>query len=131
MPARRTHARRSHLRDNEGRRNDGAHAGSGNFAREHKLKIVAIADLIDYRLQNESLIRRVAEATIPTSYGGEFKVIVYENDVDDFQHIALVKGEISKEDEVLVRVHSECLTGDVLPLPAATAAINCTVRWKW
>ncbi len=91
------------------------------FAREHKLKIVAIADLIDYRLQNESLIRRVAEATIPTSYGGEFKVIVYENDVDDFQHIALVKGEISKEDEVLVRVHSECLTGDVF----ASARCDC------
>jgi len=91
------------------------------FAREHKLKIVTIADLIDYRLQNESLIRRVAEATIPTSYGGEFKVIVYENDVDDFQHIALVKGEISKEDEVLVRVHSECLTGDVF----ASARCDC------
>ncbi|HNV65036.1 MAG TPA: bifunctional 3,4-dihydroxy-2-butanone-4-phosphate synthase/GTP cyclohydrolase II [Smithellaceae bacterium] len=91
------------------------------FAREYKLKIVTIADLIDYRLQNESLIRRVAEATIPTSYGGEFKVIVYENDVDDFQHIALVKGEISKEDEVLVRVHSECLTGDVF----ASARCDC------
>jgi 3,4-dihydroxy 2-butanone 4-phosphate synthase/GTP cyclohydrolase II len=91
------------------------------FAREHNLKIVTIADLIDYRLQNESLIKRVAEATIPTSYGGEFKVIVYENDVDEFQHIALVKGEISKEDEVLVRVHSECLTGDVF----ASARCDC------
>ena len=91
------------------------------FAREHKLKIVTIADLIDYRLQHESLIKRVAEATIPTTYGGEFRVIVYENDVDDFQHIALVKGEITKDDEVLVRVHSECLTGDVF----ASARCDC------
>jgi 3,4-dihydroxy 2-butanone 4-phosphate synthase/GTP cyclohydrolase II len=91
------------------------------FAREHKLKIVTIADLIDYRLQNESLIRRVAEATIPTAYGGDFKIIIYENDVDDMQHIALVKGEITKEDEVLVRVHSECLTGDIF----ASARCDC------
>ena len=91
------------------------------FASEHKLKIATIADLIDYRLQHESLIRRVAEATIPTCYGGEFRVIVYENDVDNFQHIALVKGEITKDDEVLVRVHSECLTGDVF----ASARCDC------
>lgn len=83
------------------------------FAQEHDLKIVTIADLIDYRMQNESLIRRLAEANIPTGYGGEFKIIIYENDVDDMQHIALVKGEIEKEDDVLVRVHSECLTGDI------------------
>ena len=83
------------------------------FAQEYDLKIVTIADLIDYRMQNESLIRRLAEANIPTGYGGEFKIIIYENDVDDMQHIALVKGEIKKEDDVLVRVHSECLTGDI------------------
>jgi 3,4-dihydroxy 2-butanone 4-phosphate synthase/GTP cyclohydrolase II len=83
------------------------------FAHEHNIKIVTIADLIDYRMQNESLIRRMAEATIPTHFGGDFKVIVYENDADDWQHIALVKGEIKEEDEVLVRVHSECLTGDL------------------
>lgn len=83
------------------------------FAREHKLKIVTIADLIDYRMQNESLIRRMAEATIPTRFGGDFRMIVYENDVDEWQHIALVKGEIREDDEVLVRVHSECLTGDI------------------
>ena len=83
------------------------------FAHEHNLKIVTIADLIDYRMQNESLIRRMAEATIPTKFGGDFKVIVYENDADDWQHIALVKGEIKEDDEVLVRVHSECLTGDL------------------
>ena len=83
------------------------------FAQEYDLKIVTIADLIDYRMQNESLIRRMAEATIPTSFGGDFKIIAYENDVDDWQHIALVKGEFTEDDEVLVRVHSECLTGDI------------------
>jgi len=83
------------------------------FAQEYDLKIVTIADLIDYRMQNESLIRRLAETNIPTGYGGEFKIIIYENDVDDMQHIALVKGDIKKEDDVLVRVHSECLTGDI------------------
>ena len=83
------------------------------FAGEHNLKIATIADLIDFRMQHESLVRRAAAATVPTRYGGEFKVIIYENDVDDMKHIALVKGEIRPEDEVLVRVHSECLTGDV------------------
>ncbi|MBW6486506.1 MAG: bifunctional 3,4-dihydroxy-2-butanone-4-phosphate synthase/GTP cyclohydrolase II [Syntrophobacterales bacterium] len=83
------------------------------FAKEFGLKIVTIKDLIDFRMQHESLIRRAATATVPTRYGGIFKVIVYENDVDDIQHVALVKGEISPGDEVLVRVHSECLTGDV------------------
>ena len=83
------------------------------FAREHNVKIVTIADLIQFRMQHESLIRRAAEATIPTCYGGKFKLIVYENDVDDMKHVALVKGDIKPEDDVLVRVHSECLTGDV------------------
>ncbi|NTW78399.1 MAG: GTP cyclohydrolase II, partial [Syntrophaceae bacterium] len=83
------------------------------FAETHNLKIVTIADLIDYRMQNESLIHRMAEAKIPTCFGGDFKIIVYENDADDWQHIALVKGDITADDEVLVRVHSECLTGDL------------------
>lgn len=83
------------------------------FADTHNLKIVTIADLIDYRMQNESLIHRMAEAKIPTCFGGDFKIIVYENDADDWQHIALVKGDITADDEVLVRVHSECLTGDL------------------
>lgn len=83
------------------------------FAKEHNVKIVTIADLIQFRMQHESLIRRAAEATIPTSYGGKFRLIVYENDVDDMKHVALVKGDITPDDEVLVRVHSECLTGDV------------------
>ena len=83
------------------------------FAKKHSLKIVTIADLIRYRLQNESLVRRAAVTTLPTVYGGEFKAIAYENDVDIQQHLALVKGEIHPDESVLVRVHSECLTGDV------------------
>ena len=83
------------------------------FAREHGLKIVTIADLIDYRMQHESLIRRAATANMPSRFGGTFKIFVYENDVDDMKHIALVKGDIKPEDEVLVRVHSECVTGDI------------------
>jgi 3,4-dihydroxy 2-butanone 4-phosphate synthase/GTP cyclohydrolase II len=83
------------------------------FAKEHDLKIVTIADLIEYRMRNESLIRRAAAANIPTCYGGTFKMIVYENDVDQMKHIALVKGDIEETDEVLVRVHSECVTGDI------------------
>lgn len=83
------------------------------FAREHDLKIVTIADLIRFRLQHESLVRRAATAVIPTRHGGEFRIIVYENEVDDIKHVAMVKGEFGWEDEVLVRVHSECLTGDV------------------
>jgi 3,4-dihydroxy 2-butanone 4-phosphate synthase/GTP cyclohydrolase II len=84
-----------------------------SFAEVHGLKIVTIADLIKYRLNKESLVRRIVTATIPTKYGGVFTAIAYENDVDPFHHIALVKGEIGPEDTVLVRVHSQCLTGDV------------------
>lgn len=83
------------------------------FSKKHNLRIVTIADLIEYRLTKESLVHRMATATFPTVYGGEFEAIAYENDVDDYQHIALIKGAIGPEDEVLVRVHSECLTGDV------------------
>ena len=83
------------------------------FAERHGLKIVTIADLIKYRLHKESLVRRIAEAKIPTKYGGLFTAIAYENDVDPFHHLALVKGDIQSDDEVLVRVHSQCLTGDV------------------
>jgi 3,4-dihydroxy 2-butanone 4-phosphate synthase/GTP cyclohydrolase II len=83
------------------------------FAEEHGLKIVTIADLIKYRLNKESLVRRIVTATIPTKYGGVFTAIAYENDVDPYHHIALVKGDIAPEDTVLVRVHSQCLTGDV------------------
>ncbi|MHB8110567.1 MAG: bifunctional 3,4-dihydroxy-2-butanone-4-phosphate synthase/GTP cyclohydrolase II [Syntrophorhabdaceae bacterium] len=84
------------------------------FAEKHGLKIVTIADLIKYKTKNERLVRRVAETRIPTRFAGEFTLIAYENDVDKKTHLALVKGDIKPEDSVLVRVHSECFTGDVL-----------------
>jgi len=83
------------------------------FAQKHGLKIITIKDLIEYRMRNECFVHRVAEADIPTRYGGEFRAIVFGNIIDKSEHIALVKGEITPDDEVLVRVHSECLTGDV------------------
>jgi len=82
------------------------------FSQHHGLKIVTIADLIQYRLRNETLVRRAAVATLPTGSAGEFRSIVYENEIDHVDHMALVKGEIDSGDTVLVRVHSECLTGD-------------------
>lgn len=83
------------------------------FAEKHDLKIATIADLVAYRLREDVLIHRAAEARIPTEIAGEFQAIVYTNDVDDHEHLALVKGEIDPDKRVLVRVHSECLTGDV------------------
>ena len=83
------------------------------FAKKHNLKVITIADLIRYRLQNETMVRRAAVTNLPTIYGGDFTAFAYENDVDHQQHMALVKGEISPDRPVLVRVHSECLTGDV------------------
>ncbi len=83
------------------------------FARKHQLKMVTIKDLIEYRMKNECLVNRLATTTIPTSFGGEFTAIVYGNMVDQTQNIALVKGDISQDEDIMVRVHSECLTGDV------------------
>ncbi len=83
------------------------------FAKKFNLKIITIADLIAYRMKMDSLVHRAAEADLPTKYGGIFRAIVYTNDVDDFEHIALVKGNITPDKEILVRVHSECMTGDV------------------
>jgi 3,4-dihydroxy 2-butanone 4-phosphate synthase / GTP cyclohydrolase II len=83
------------------------------FSETHGIGICTIADLIEYRMRTESFVRKVAEADIPTAHAGLFKVIVYENDLEDHQHIAMVKGEIDPEKPILVRVHSECLTGDI------------------
>jgi 3,4-dihydroxy 2-butanone 4-phosphate synthase/GTP cyclohydrolase II len=83
------------------------------FAEKHGLGIVTIADLVEYRMRNELFVHRAAETMIPTDHGGEFKIIAFENDVDDLLHIALVKGSIDPEKPVLVRVHSECMTGDI------------------
>jgi len=84
------------------------------FAEKHSIKIATIADLIKYRLQMECLIKKAVETHFPTIYGGDFRMIIYDSEVDNNQHIALVKGEWEPDEEVLVRVHSECLTGDAL-----------------
>ncbi len=83
------------------------------FSETHGIGICTIKDLIEYRMRTESFVHRAAETTIPTALAGEFKAIVYENDVDDLLHIAMVKGEIHPDRPTLVRVHSECLTGDI------------------
>ena len=82
------------------------------FAEKHKLKIATVADIIAYRMRNEVFVQRAAETILPTPYG-EFKAIAFVNDIDDYEHLVLVKGEIDPEKETLVRVHSQCLTGDV------------------
>jgi len=82
------------------------------FARRHGMLLISIADLVRYRRQHEKLVTRFAEATIPTRYG-DFKAVVFESLLDGEQHMAFVKGNPSGKDNVLVRVHSECLTGDI------------------
>jgi 3,4-dihydroxy 2-butanone 4-phosphate synthase / GTP cyclohydrolase II len=82
------------------------------MAREHNLTFVTVAQLVAYRLQTERLVHRVAEARIPTDFG-EFTIIGYRNDVDHAEHVALVHGEVAGQPDVLVRMHSKCLTGDV------------------
>lgn len=82
------------------------------FSKKHDLKIVTIKDLIGHRIRTERFVHRVSTTKLPTEFG-EFTVIAYSNEVDSNVHLALVKGEIKPEDDVLVRVHSECLTGDV------------------
>ena len=82
------------------------------FARKHKLLMITIADLIQYRMKTETLVKRAAAASLPTEHG-EFRVIAYESGIDGETHVALVKGDIGDGENVLVRVHSKCLTGDV------------------
>lgn len=83
------------------------------FSKKHNIKIATIADLVAYRLREDMLIKREVVARVPTEHAGEFKAVVYTNSVDHMEHVALVKGEINEDEPVLVRVHSECLTGDV------------------
>ncbi len=83
------------------------------LAEEHNLKICSVADIIAYRLQKELLVENIAEAVIPTPFGGDFRAIVFQSKVEGTEHLAMVKGEFDGDDEVLVRMHSECLTGDV------------------
>ncbi|HYT68512.1 MAG TPA: bifunctional 3,4-dihydroxy-2-butanone-4-phosphate synthase/GTP cyclohydrolase II [Vicinamibacterales bacterium] len=82
------------------------------FARRHKLLMITIADLIKYRMNTEALVRRVAAANLPTDYG-DFRAVAFESELDGETHIALVKGDIADGENIVVRVHSRCLTGDV------------------
>ncbi len=82
------------------------------FCREHSLKMVTIKDLIQYRMRTERLVRKIAEASLPTDYGA-FRIHAYESLIDREHHVALVMGTLRPDDEVLVRVHSQCLTGDI------------------
>jgi 3,4-dihydroxy 2-butanone 4-phosphate synthase/GTP cyclohydrolase II len=106
------------------------------FAAEHELTIISIADLIDYRRRKEVQVVRVAEARIPTPHGA-FRAVGYDSKLDGIEHIALVYGDIEDGENVLVRVHSECLTGDVFgslrcdcgpQLEAALAAVAAEGR---
>jgi 3,4-dihydroxy 2-butanone 4-phosphate synthase / GTP cyclohydrolase II len=82
------------------------------FAQIHDLKIATVADIIAYRMRKETFVHLAAETVLPTPFG-EFKAFAFVNDIDDFEHLALVRGDLDPEKEVMVRVHSECLTGDV------------------
>jgi len=93
------------------------------FAERHGLTFITVAELVAYRLANERLVHAVASARLPTPYG-EFRVIGYKNDVDDAEHVALVYGEVRGQSEVLVRMHSKCLTGDVF------ASGRCDCGWQ-
>lgn len=81
------------------------------FAQQHQLPFITVADLVAYRKKHEQLVHRVAEADLPSKYG-HFRIIAYKNDLDNLCHVALVKGDVTGKQNVLVRVHSECLTGD-------------------
>jgi len=91
------------------------------FCREHDLKMLTVADLIRYRMQHERYVRRVAEAKLPTRFG-DFRMVAYASDVDQDQHVALVRGDLSGDTPALVRVHSHCLTGDVF----GSTACDCS-----
>ena len=83
------------------------------FSKEHDLPIVSVADIVCYRMRHESLVERVSEAKLPLSHGSDFHVVSYRTAVDDKVHLGLVKGDVGGDEPILVRVHSECLTGDV------------------
>lgn len=93
------------------------------FATEHDLTFITVAQIVAHRLQNERLVHRVAEARLPTPYG-EFRIIGYRNDVDAAEHVALVYGDVGARPDVLVRIHSKCLTGDVF------GSERCDCGWQ-
>ena len=92
-----------------------------DFCREHKLKLLTVADLIRYRMQHERYVKRIAESVLTTPQG-EFRMIAYASEVDNELHVALVRGDLAGDTPALVRVHSHCLTGDVF------TAISCDCR---
>ncbi len=94
------------------------------FATQHNLHIVTIKDLIAYRMRTENHVREIASARLPLENHGEFTIKVFENNFDDLQHVALIKGDIDAENPTLVRVHSECLTGDVF------GSARCDCGWQ-
>jgi len=93
------------------------------FAKAHGLTFITVAQLVAYRLQNERLVHRLAEARLPTDFG-EWKIIGYRNDVDVHEHVALVYGDVSQGEGILVRMHSKCLTGDVFH------SMRCDCGWQ-
>jgi 3,4-dihydroxy 2-butanone 4-phosphate synthase / GTP cyclohydrolase II len=93
------------------------------FAAEHGLTFITVAQLVSYRLQNERLVHRVAEARLPTEHG-EWRIVGYRNDVDPHEHVALVYGDVTEGEGILVRVHSKCLTGDVFH------SMRCDCGWQ-
>jgi 3,4-dihydroxy 2-butanone 4-phosphate synthase/GTP cyclohydrolase II len=93
------------------------------FAREHGLTFVTVAQLVAYRLKNERLVHRVAEARLPTDHG-QWRIVGYRNDVDPHEHVALVYGDITDGEDILVRMHSKCLTGDVFH------SMRCDCGWQ-
>ncbi len=93
------------------------------FGERHGLAFVTVAQLVAYRMQNERLVQRVAEARLPTPFG-EFRVIGYSNQLDDAEHVALVYGDVVRKRDVLVRMHSRCLTGDVF------GSARCDCGWQ-
>jgi 3,4-dihydroxy 2-butanone 4-phosphate synthase/GTP cyclohydrolase II len=93
------------------------------FAKQYGLTFITVAQLVAYRLKHERLVHRVAEARLPTPFG-EFRIIGYRNDVDEAEHIALVNGEVAGKQQVLVRMHSKCLTGDVF------GSARCDCGWQ-
>ncbi len=99
------------------------------FIRKHKLVMITIADLIKYRMRNERLVRRVAESKLPTEFG-DFQIVSFESIVDGETHVALVKGDLDGSDDVLVRVHSRCLTGEVFHSARCDCGSQLTVAMQ-
>lgn len=83
-----------------------------DFAEKHQLKVISVAEIIEYRKHHEQLVKCVAESKLPTKYG-DFRIFVYEDMLDNYNHLAIVKGDVNGKENVLTRIHSECLTGDI------------------